>query len=144
MLLDNGAGADLIANDGIYSRFLVSDSLPAGRHSLYCTASGQDATRVLESVIDVDHVLDFPLCCGSDTDSAGYNAVWRQTGVFSRPSIPGGMIRVAVGVDGLDGIPPARVLDLVTTMVWDEDTNELYINVQFTAMGDDLDKGTGN
>jgi hypothetical protein len=141
-LLDNGAGADLIANDGLYSRFLTGAL--QGRHKLNCSVTGIVAeTQVVDVIAEPANVnhLHLPLCCGSDTESTGSSVLWQSTGAFSRP-MPGGVIRISGG-DAAANIPPFRILDLALRLGGYNGT-QVFIRIQFTAPGEDYDDGTGS
>merc|ERR1719391_1523219 len=70
-LLDNGAGADAIENDGIYTRYFAQYS-GTGRYSVKCQVTGQDDTKVNEGFIQarsrsIPMVNGTRMCCGSTT-----------------------------------------------------------------------------
>jgi len=134
-LMDNGAGADKIKNDGIYSRYFAKYT-GRGRYSVKCQVSGDQDTgvnggflgsRVFPAVPDPQT----PLCCGGDARLPG--SVVTPTGNFTRHAA-GGAFQVSNPVDpGSDTIPPARVTDLKVTNLPDK------VRLEFTAPGDDLD-----
>ena len=147
-LWDNGAGADLVANDGVYSRFFYiteeSSSSPP-YYTVSCQAGNSDSSaKVLVGLVDQDYVetLDVPICCGSDTDSLGDNAEWTDTGNFFRP-VAGSSLLQMEPLDKDYYPPPARVLDLVLKLHRQNTTAPLELVIEFTAPGNYFDLGKG-
>ena len=147
-LWDNGAGADLIANDGIYSRFFyTSEDLSSSSHyyTVSCHARSRDGSaEVLVGLVDQAYVesLDIPICCGSDTASLGDNASWKSTGNFSRPVAASSLLQIEP-LDEEWHPPPARVLDLILKLHHQNSTAPLEVQVEFTAPGNFFDQGKG-
>ena len=147
-LWDNGAGADLIANDGVYSRFLyTTKDLSSSSHyyTVSCHASSRDSSaEVLMGLVDQDYVetLAVPICCGSDTASLGNNAEWTSTGKFSRPVTDSSLLHIEP-LDEEWHPPPARVLDLILKLQHQTSTAPLEMQVEFTAPGNYFDLGKG-
>merc|ERR1719430_795413 len=134
-LMDNGAGADKIKNDGTYSRYFAKYT-GKGRYSVKCQVSGDDDTGVNGGFID-SRVFPqkpdphTPLCCGSDAMPPESSK--SPTGNFTRQAA-GGAFQVTTDVDpNTDITPPGRVTDLRVTNLPD------VIRIEFTAPGDDLD-----
>ena len=100
-LFDNGGGSDLVANDGIYSRYFTKYN-GNGRYSLKCQVKGDSDTGFItekEGTFTVQRSetdrlfkrsirtypavpsLRSPACCGS---SSGDNIKTNPTGNFTR------------------------------------------------------------
>ena len=96
-LLDNGSGADKVANDGVYSRFFATGE-KADRYILKCEAKGDTNTKVnlgLRSAerstrLDQESPMA-PICCGSEATLS--SSVLEPTGLFAR-DVVGGSFRV--------------------------------------------------
>jgi len=133
--MDNGAGADTIKNDGIYSRYFAMYT-GKGRYSVRCQVTGNENTNVNggftgSRVFPQSPDSHSPLCCGSDAMPEGSTST--PTGDFTRHAA-GGAFQVINEVDpNVDNIPPGRVTDLRVTNLPD------MIRIDFTAPGDDLD-----
>ena len=127
-LRDNGNGdADIVKNDGVYSRYLVQYP-EGGRYTVSVSVSNLGDTTVTAS-----HSLDRGQCCGSQTNVDLDSAT--PTGTFFRaarsvtvnlPNVPG---------TGRDVTPPGTVLDLKVRR------EEGRLRLSFTAPGDDYDHG---
>ena len=100
-LFDNGSGSDLVANDGIYSRYFTKYN-GNGRYSLKCQVKGDSDTRFIAEKEGTISIQSFelqrlsmqsiraypaipsptsPVCCGS---SSGDNIKTNPTGNFTR------------------------------------------------------------
>ena len=100
-LFDNGSGSDLVANDGIYSRYFTKYD-GNGRYSLKCQVKGDSDTGFIAEKEGTFSVQSFeterlfhrsirtypaipsptsPACCGS---SSGDNIKTDPTGNFTR------------------------------------------------------------
>merc|ERR1719259_1397436 len=119
-LLDNGAGADSIKNDGVYTRYFTKYTVK-GRYSVKCQVAGNDGTQVNEGFIQtrekrmvglksLPEKPGTPICCGSNTLRP--NSKLSNTGNFTRQAA-GGSFQVLDLPDG-DILPPSRVTDLKT------------------------------
>jgi len=142
-LLDNGAGADSIQNDGIYTRYFTKYT-GTGRYSVKCEVSGGDDTQINEGFIverqENQHsrhgrsIPEFPIttpmCCGSNTVRP--DSILTKTGIFSRQSA-GGSFQMAENVTAEDMYPPSRIIDLKVP----NPKGDLVL--EFTSPGDDLD-----
>jgi len=135
-LSDNGSGADKIKNDGIYSRYFA-DYKGSGRFSVKCQVQGDRYTSAnggytggrRVKVYPQEHQPGNPLCCGSNALLPGDTLV--STGNFSRQAAGGSF---HASSSGQDRTPPVRVTDLTVEIV-----REDFVQVNFTAPGDDLD-----
>ncbi len=158
-LFDNGSGADLITNDGLYSRYFTKYDGYNGRYTLRCQVRGDEETDFIterEEVFQtqISDLVEFrwqrslgnlktypqrpgshtPVCCGSST---GNNYVTEKTGEFLRQTNGGSFKVENAPTEDADIFAPERVKDLRATFKDDG------IEVMFTATGDDLDEGTG-
>ena len=100
-LFDNGSGSDLVANDGIYSRYFTKYN-GNGRYSLKCQVKGDSNTGFITEKEGTLSIQNFgterlfkqsirtypaipspssPACCGS---SSGDNIKTNPTGNFTR------------------------------------------------------------
>ncbi|XP_073427610.1 calcium-activated chloride channel regulator 3A-1-like [Dendrobates tinctorius] len=139
-LLDNGAGVDLAANDGIYSRYFTSFT-ENGRYSLKVRVIGEDnksrlmlpSSRVLyiPGYVNNDKViLNPPRPTISDDD------LQVRFGAFSRTASGGSFVvsNVPSGVKP-DIHKPEKISDLEARLV------HFRTVLSWTATGDDLDQG---
>ncbi|XP_072918705.1 calcium-activated chloride channel regulator 1-like isoform X3 [Hemitrygon akajei] len=140
-LLDNGSGADIVSNDGVYSKYF----LPAtghGRYNFKVRVKGKEGSTTKTNRTDgsamyipgytengVIH-LNPPKPPVSKEDSVA------QIGIFSRVK-SGGALSIPPGAP-IVNFPPCKVTDLHATI--DKDKIEL----QWTAPGADLDQGTAS
>merc|ERR1719259_291742 len=138
-LLDNGAGADSIKNDGVYTRYFTKFT-GKGRYSVKCQVAGNNSTQVNEGFIQtrekrmvglksLPEKPGTPICCGSNTLRP--NSKLSNTGNFTRQAA-GGSFQVLDLPDG-DVLPPSRITDLKTA----EPCGNFFLD--FTSPGDDLD-----
>ena len=134
-LLDNGNGdADVVRNDGVYSRYLVHFPQGSpGRYSVSVTVSNDDNTAVVARPSDY---LPRTQCCGSRTNVDLNSAT--KLGKFRRLSGRAANINLAEvpNTEGSDLTPPGSILDL---RVVRRENSKLSLN--FTAPGDDYDHG---
>ncbi|NXI89536.1 CLCA1 regulator, partial [Psophia crepitans] len=136
-LLDNGAGADMKKNDGIYSRYFTSLQ-HTGRYSLKVNARGRNTTTRLSS----------------QQNRASYMLGYRENGKTylsaPRPKFTDKEIQVKLGSfsristsslvvntegDSASGYPPCKVTDLHARI------ENKTIVLSWTAPGGDLDNG---
>ncbi|XP_071985305.1 calcium-activated chloride channel regulator 1-like [Engystomops pustulosus] len=140
-LLDNGTGADIIKNDGIYSRYFTQFS-QNGRYNLrvhvtnnnkgqsHLTLPKNRALGVQGSIKDGTVTMNLPNFKIPDEDL--------NVGEFSRTASGGSFVVFDVHtVRGpkLDIYKPERITDLQAEIVEDR------ITLSWTATGDDLDQG---
>ncbi|XP_053549082.1 calcium-activated chloride channel regulator 1-like [Bombina bombina] len=142
-LLDNGAGADIVKNDGVYSRYFFNVTVN-GRYNLKIRAeSKQNRSRlafprshalyvpgyVENGVVDMNP----PKPVISDDDIA------LDLGAFSRTASGGSFLVSAVPPGPQPDIyKPERITDLTANI------NESTIVLSWTATGDDLDQGSAS
>lgn len=124
-LFDNGASADTVADDGIYSRYFVG-ATSGGRYTVECEVWDDGSAYVNDGTFV--------------RNRKKRSATPKMTGSFTRMA-SGGSFKIAqsVPVDG-DIYPPSRITDLFVVEV---QTNPGHTaTIQFTAPGEDLDSGT--
>ncbi|NP_001267595.1 chloride channel accessory 4 gene 1 L homeolog precursor [Xenopus laevis] len=138
-LLDNGSGADIVKNDGVYSRYF-KDYNGNGRYSLKVRiASNKNSTRL---ALPRSRALYIPgyLENGEVTLNPPrpvINDEELNLGEFSRTASGGSFVVSDVPTGPLPDIyKPEKVTDLEANI--EEDT----IVLAWTATGDDLDQGT--
>ncbi|KAM4722891.1 calcium-activated chloride channel regulator 1-like [Rhinophrynus dorsalis] len=142
-LLDNGAGADIIKNDGIYSRYFTSFSVN-GRYSLKVRAEGKDSKIRLKrprnnalyvpGYIENGEIIMNPLRPEINDDDLVLNF-----GDFIRTASGASFVvsNVPSGVQA-DIYKPEKITDLEANI------QDNMIVLQWTATGDDLDHGTAS
>ncbi|CAL4114423.1 unnamed protein product, partial [Meganyctiphanes norvegica] len=153
-LLDNGAGADNMANDGIYSRYLMTTM--TGRFSVKAQVWDDGNSYISGGFLTSKkqkHAYQHPLssvsrvkrsapadpfeapnyCCGSEMPFDPETST--PTGSFTRV-VAGGSLKVDVAPPGSESISPGRVIDLEVE-VFDNET----LMLTWTATGADLDQG---
>ncbi|KAJ6656263.1 hypothetical protein lerEdw1_003919 [Lerista edwardsae] len=141
-LLDNGSGADVIKNDGVYSKYLFS-FMETGRYSVkvhvqrddktmgpYPTTLGSNAIYI-PGYIENDTIrmnAPRPVMNSEDTQI--------RSGGFRRIA-SGGSFTVSTVSTGLyaDAFPPCKIIDL------DARTEGDNVVLTWTAPGDDFDQG---
>ncbi|XP_051021629.1 LOW QUALITY PROTEIN: calcium-activated chloride channel regulator 2 [Acomys russatus] len=139
-LLDNGAGADVIKNDGIYSRYFFSFAV-SGRYSLTVRVHHCPSVSTLAHSVPGNHAMYVPGYIVNDNikmnapQNLGRRRVEEQWG-FSRVSSGG--IFSAWGVPAgshPDTFPPCKITDLEAVKVGED------VTLSWTAPGEDLDQG---
>ncbi|KAM4021806.1 calcium-activated chloride channel regulator 1-like [Anomaloglossus baeobatrachus] len=139
-LVDNGAGADVFKNDGIYSRYFTSFS-QNGRYNLKVHVESQETDATL--VLPRNHALYIP----------GYMEDGGETMNPPRPSVTEDDLRISVGqisraatggsfiVNNVPTPPrpiihkPCKIIDL------EANTQGNSVVLSWTASGEDLDQG---
>ncbi|KAI8517991.1 chloride channel [Branchiostoma belcheri] len=136
VLLDNGAGADVTKNDGIYSRYFLGFSAD-GRYGVSVTVDNSQGDAAGYTVIQRragSGALPMdPDASGSSVQQEPLQQFQRMTtgGVFEVQGVPSG------GVPTLDVLPPSRVTDLAVVDVSHADAT---VTLRWTAAGDDFDQ----
>ncbi|XP_059584007.1 calcium-activated chloride channel regulator 1-like isoform X2 [Alligator mississippiensis] len=138
-LLDNGSGADVAKNDGIYSRFFTS-SQANGRYNLKVRVHGKDktvrlGTRQSRALYVPGYIENGTIQMNAPRPEVNNEEIQAKLGSFSRTA-SGGSIVVS-GVEGgyADIFPPCKIMDLEAHI---EDES---IHLSWTAPGGDLDMG---
>uniref|UniRef100_A0A8C5R811 VWFA domain-containing protein n=1 Tax=Leptobrachium leishanense TaxID=445787 RepID=A0A8C5R811_9ANUR len=140
-LLDNGAGADIVKDDGIYSRYFTNFT-SSGRYSLKVRVEGKkDKSRLVIPSSRAKYlqgytengsvIMNAPRPVVSDNEL--------NIGSFSRTA-SGGAFEVLNFIPGetLDIYKPEKITDLAAKI------EEKTIVLSWTATGDDFDKGTAS
>ncbi|XP_021513697.1 calcium-activated chloride channel regulator 2 isoform X2 [Meriones unguiculatus] len=139
-LLDDGAGADVIKNDGIYSRYFFSFAV-SGRYSLTVHVHHPPSVSTLAHSVPGNHALYVPGYVVNDSikmnapkkpshrhveEQWGFNRV-TSGGVFSVLGVPAG--------PRPDMFPPCKITDLEAVQVGED------VMLSWTAPGEDFDQG---
>ncbi|XP_033122893.1 calcium-activated chloride channel regulator 1-like [Anneissia japonica] len=126
-LYDSGTNADLSKYDGVYSAYFFNFT-DNGRYSIEVKVRGNKQT---ESVGNVANARSFPII--------QEELIMKPVNIFER-SASGGAIQVSDYVEQTtDFLQPSRIMDLTVTEVSYQDQSA---TLQWTAVGDDFDKGT--
>ncbi|XP_075038532.1 calcium-activated chloride channel regulator 1-like [Mixophyes fleayi] len=139
-LLDNGAGADIIKNDGIYSRF-YTDFNGNGRYNLKVRVENQD--KDVQAAIPKSPALYLPGYVENGTIISNpprpkVTSDNQNLGNFSRTSSGGAFVVSNVPETLTDIYKPSKITDLSAVI-----ENQQVI-LSWTATGDDLDKGNAS
>ncbi|XP_025727903.1 calcium-activated chloride channel regulator 2 isoform X4 [Callorhinus ursinus] len=143
-LFDNGAGADIIKNDGIYSRYFFSFAVN-GRYSLKVHVSHSPSISGLAYSIPGSRAMYVPgyIANGNIQMNAPRKSVGRSEEEpkwgFSRVSSGGSfsVLGVPAGPHP-DVFPPCKITDLHAVKVEEE------VTLFWTAPGEDYDQGHAN
>ncbi|DAA31360.1 TPA: chloride channel accessory 2 [Bos taurus] len=143
-LFDDGAGADIIKNDGIYSRYFFSFPVN-GRYSLKVHVNHSPSISTLAHSIPGSHAMYAPgyITNGNIQMNAPRKSVGRseeeQKWGFSRISSGGSfsVLGVPAGPHP-DVFPPCKIIDLEAVKEEEE------VILSWTAPGEDLDQGQAN
>ncbi|XP_025860504.2 calcium-activated chloride channel regulator 2 isoform X2 [Vulpes vulpes] len=143
-LFDNGAGADIIKNDGIYSRYFFSLAVN-GRYSFKVHVSHSPSISSLAYSIPGSRAMYIPgyiangnIQMNAPRKSAGRSEEEQKWGISQVSS--GGSFSV-LGVPAgphPDVFPPCKITDLQAVKVEDE------VTLSWTAPGEDYDQGQAN
>ncbi|XP_027729752.1 calcium-activated chloride channel regulator 2 [Vombatus ursinus] len=141
-LFDDGAGADIIKNDGIYSRYFFSFTVN-GRYSLKVHVCQENHSRRLPNSTPGSHAMYVPgyivngnIQMNAPKKSTGDGDIQVQKWGFNRTT-SGGSFSVLGAPTGthLDVFPPCRIINLEAIRKEEE------IILFWTAPGDDFDQG---
>ncbi|XP_077986711.1 calcium-activated chloride channel regulator 1-like [Glandiceps talaboti] len=143
-LFDTGTGADIKKNDGVYSGYFVdfieSSCSTECRYSIQVNADNEDDTAQIRMLSRVGAMPRNYALIPRTQDGV-------PIGDFNRV-VQGGMIQVDDAVDYVDWsdpnddpFPPARITDV---RVIDTSYDDATVTLQWTATGDDMDKGTAH
>ncbi|XP_033120354.1 calcium-activated chloride channel regulator 1-like isoform X2 [Anneissia japonica] len=131
-LFDNGAEPDITEDDGVYSGYYLGFS-NNGRYSVAIKVNNS-AQMAMVNMAKVTGSL--PIKPESTNDDL---PVFEPTGMFVRIT-SGGVIQVENYVDNpKDNLAPSRILDLSVVKT---SYSEQSVVLQWTAVGDDFNKGT--
>ncbi|KAM4022555.1 calcium-activated chloride channel regulator 1-like isoform 1-T2 [Anomaloglossus baeobatrachus] len=137
-LLDNGAGADIIKNDGIYSRFFT-DFHQNGRYNLKVRVESQETDS--KATVPKSRALYLPGYIENGTlfsnpPKPKITVEDLNLGNFSRTASGGAFVVSNVPAGPLpDVFKPSRITDLFA------DFEDKIVVLTWTATGDDEDKG---
>ncbi|XP_034355270.1 calcium-activated chloride channel regulator 2 isoform X1 [Arvicanthis niloticus] len=139
-LLDEGAGADVIRNDGIYSRYFSSFAV-SGSYSWTVHVHHSPSISTLAHPVPGNHAMYVPGYITNDNiqmnapKTSGRRPVKERWG-FNRVS-SGGSFSVLGVPDGPhpDAFPPCKITDLEAVKVEDD------VILSWTAPGEDFDQG---
>ncbi|XP_063154284.1 calcium-activated chloride channel regulator 1-like [Candoia aspera] len=139
-LRDNGLGADIIKNDGIYSRYFTSFK-ENGRYSIKVHAQGRDRTsrqthRQNQALYVPGYVENGEIKMNEPRPEASDNDTQANLGKFSRIASGGSFVMSGVPPNPPDHFPPSRVTDLEVKL-----NGEDGFLLSWTAPGNDYDKG---
>ncbi|XP_033644207.1 calcium-activated chloride channel regulator 1-like [Asterias rubens] len=154
-LLDNGAGADVTKNDGVYSRFFT-DFTGVGYYGIKISVDNDMGNAIIidsipfskaRPIVDPDQAFNLPAIGGVQIPPPGAQPsepTGQPAPIFSR-DVSGGSSRVdetPVGfLPGADVFPPGDILDLrVKGSSWESG----IVTLVWTAPGDDLDNGAAS
>ncbi|CAM5135340.1 unnamed protein product [Eretmochelys imbricata] len=142
-LLDNGAGSDIVKNDGVYSRYIYSFS-ENGRYNLKVCVQRASKTVRPYPIVPWSHSMYIPgyiengkIQMKPPRPSVISNEdIQTRAGGFSRTASGGSFIMSAVPTrPHNDVFPPCKIIDLHARTA-----NDMII-LSWTASGDDLDQG---
>ncbi|XP_032073794.1 calcium-activated chloride channel regulator 1-like [Thamnophis elegans] len=141
-LWDKGSGADIIKNDGIYSRYFTSFK-ENGRYSIKVHVQGRDGTS--RQTRQRNHALYVPgyiengeIKMNAPRPEASDNDTQANLGKFSRIASGGSFVMSGVTPGNpSDVFPPSRITDLEAEL---NDEDEFLLS--WTAPGNDYDIGT--
>ncbi|KAM9324775.1 calcium-activated chloride channel regulator 1-like [Gastrophryne carolinensis] len=137
-LLDNGAGPDIIKNDGIYSKYFTSFTVN-GRYNLKVNVTSNDnkgrlvlpqnRALYMPGYVENGAVIMNPSRPVADEEELNLGSFSRSAsgGSFSVTNVPSGPLK--------DIYKPEKITDLVAKIAEDK------IVLSWTATGDDLDQG---
>ncbi|XP_024421121.3 calcium-activated chloride channel regulator 2 isoform X1 [Desmodus rotundus] len=143
-LFDDGAGADVIKNDGIYSRYFFSFAVN-GRYSLKVHVNHSPSISTLGHSIPGSHAMYVPgyiangnIQMNAPRRSKGRSEEEQKWG-FSRISSGGSFSVLGVPAGPYpDVFPPCKIIDLEAVTVGEE------VTLSWTAPGEDFDQGQAN
>ncbi|XP_071826585.1 calcium-activated chloride channel regulator 1-like [Apostichopus japonicus] len=159
-LLDNGAGADVVKDDGIYSRYFT-EFTGVGYYGIKININNDDGTAIILnngdllsfsralSYVEPEELLEgnIPKIGDSNVYLPGM-PVPETKGEVAPPftrGISGGSSRVpetpAGWEPGDDIIAPSKIVDLLVTS---SSYNNGTVTLEFTSPGDDLDRGNAS
>ncbi|XP_036375540.1 calcium-activated chloride channel regulator 1-like [Megalops cyprinoides] len=138
-LLDNGAGADIQRNDGVYSRYFTN--LKDGKYNLKVRVRGQGdnatANRGQSRAMYLPgYVIDGEIKLNPLKPTVSGDNPQMDVGNFSRTAIGESfIISLPPGVPP-PKFPPCKIMDLTAKI----EEDQVFLN--WTAPGEDLDQGT--
>ncbi|XP_022080328.1 calcium-activated chloride channel regulator 4-like [Acanthaster planci] len=153
-LLDNGAGADVRRNDGVYTRYYVDQPNQKGFNTVQVTVNNGPNTTALNVTSQPRIVADI-----SPKEYAGFPKIgnFRIFAPGTKPRQLQGtpvtdLSRQAAGITAYYAsvlsspgyvLPPCRVQDLRAVETWYRD-GWMTVTLSWTAPGEDADRGTAS
>ncbi|XP_053101853.1 calcium-activated chloride channel regulator 1-like [Hemicordylus capensis] len=140
-LLDNGAGADILKNDGIYSRYFTSFK-GNGRYNIKVNVQGKDKTvrrvrRQSHTAYTAGYVDNGVIKRNAPRPKASDDVIPANLGNFNRIASGGSFVMAGVPTSPKDVFPPVKITDLEVELV--DDAEEFFLS--WTAPGNDYDTG---
>ncbi|XP_060629860.2 calcium-activated chloride channel regulator 1-like [Anolis sagrei] len=140
-LLDNGSGADILRNDGIYSRYFTAFK-ENGRHNIKVSVQGKDETA--KRTRRHSHTLYIPgfieageIKMNPPKPQPNENETQGNVENFSRIASGGSFLMTDVPAGNIpDVFPPCKITDLKVEL-----TEEEEFHFFWTAPGNDFDVG---
>ncbi|XP_033007553.1 calcium-activated chloride channel regulator 1-like [Lacerta agilis] len=141
-LYDDGSGADIRKNDGIYSRYFISFT-QNGRYNIKARVQGKDkAVRLVRRQSQALYIPGFvengDIKMNSPRPEATEDEIQANLGSFSRVASGGSFVVSGVpSTKPTDVFPPCQITDLEVELAADDD--EFLLS--WTAPGNDYDAG---
>ncbi|XP_054721485.1 calcium-activated chloride channel regulator 1-like [Uloborus diversus] len=157
VLRDDGIGADVTENDGIYTGYFTHFN-GNGRYAVIARITNDGQARLKQTVASASQPIpvqksstsekptvqfspeDFEMVDGNNTETETEEAL-ESASQFDRSSNTGAFRLEAWSPDAGDVIPPGDILDLFVLSIKEENDEEYDVTFQFTMPGDDLDEG---
>ncbi|XP_053107070.1 calcium-activated chloride channel regulator 1-like [Hemicordylus capensis] len=140
-LLDNGAGADIVRHDGIYSRYFTSFK-GNGRYNIKARVQGKEKTarrirRQSQALYVPGFIEDDVITMNPPRPEVSDDKIQADLGNFSRIASGGSFVMAGVPANPKDVFPPGKITDLEVELVGD--AGEFLLS--WTAPGNDYDTG---
>ncbi|XP_038270243.1 calcium-activated chloride channel regulator 1-like [Dermochelys coriacea] len=139
-LLDDGSGADITKNDGIYSKYFTSFN-GNGRYNLKVRVQGKDKTirlgrRQSRALYIPGYIENGEIKMNAPRPEVNDDEIQAKLGSFNRVATGGSFVVENVPPGGTtDVFPPCKIIDLEAQ--YEEDK----IHLSWTAPGNDFDVG---
>ncbi|KAM7162904.1 calcium-activated chloride channel regulator 1-like [Macrochelys suwanniensis] len=139
-LLDDGSGADITKNDGIYSKYFTSFK-GNGRYNLKVRVQGKDKTvrlgrRQSQALYVPGYIENGEIKMNAPRPEVSDDEIQAKLGSFNRVASGGSFVVANVPSEGTtDVFPPCKIIDLEAQ--YEEDK----IHLSWTAPGNDFDVG---
>uniref|UniRef100_A0A8C8REW1 Uncharacterized protein n=1 Tax=Pelusios castaneus TaxID=367368 RepID=A0A8C8REW1_9SAUR len=139
-LLDNGSGADITKNDGIYSRYFTSFN-GNGRYNLKVQVQGKKETvrfgrRQSRALYIPGYIENGEIIMNAPRPEVSDDKIQAKLGSFNRVASGGSFVVENVPSGGsTDVFPPCKIIDLEAQFEEDK------VHLSWTAPGNDLDVG---
>ncbi|XP_006120314.2 calcium-activated chloride channel regulator 1-like isoform X2 [Pelodiscus sinensis] len=139
-LLDDGSGADITKNDGIYSKYFTSFN-GNGRYNLKVHVQGRNKTvrlgrRQSRALYVPGYIENGEIKMNAPRPEVSGDVIQAKLGSFNRVASGGSFVVDNVPSEGItDVFPPCKIIDL------EAQNKEDKIHLSWTAPGNDLDVG---